>query len=190
MAKISRDELQPCLLDRFIQYKPGGELNSIPKMGVGLDDLKNSVRENLESILSTCHLESILYLHDERIKQEIEKFPTKYSQEEQDQLIYKFSDYENVATSVINYGIPSVAGTLLNGNTKHALMQRIKKAIEIFEPRLSEIKIVEAKKDKNSSEGNFLDLQIECKLWANPVSEYFRIMTRIDLISEKAKIID
>jgi type VI secretion system protein ImpF len=88
--------------------------------------------------------------------------------------------YPEVARSVVNYGMPSFAGTALHSIDPQVTARRIREAIEAFEPRLSKVQVViEGDGDKHDS--MTLSFRIEGELWGQPMAQHVVLHTRIDV---------
>jgi type VI secretion system protein ImpF len=95
-----------------------------------------------------------------------------------------------VQASVLNYGVPSLAGRIRTTDDVIDLAQDIERAIERFEPRVRQIRVRVA--DVNAAEGQALssplELIIEGELWGYPVAEHLRVHTVLDLDAGHAEV--
>lgn len=97
--------------------------------------------------------------------------------------------WPEVAASVLNYGLPSVAG-LGSGNFDPAeAARRLQKAIETFEPRLTRVRVTPefnaARMDMHA-----LKFKVEAQLWGQPVPQHLLLRTQIDVESADVVISD
>lgn len=98
-------------------------------------------------------------------------------------------DYPEVATSVVNYGIPSLAGKVGTGMDLETLEREVKDAICCFEPRLRRHTVrVTAAHDPEAMGHNTLSFEIEAELWAEPLPFKLWLRTLIDLDDATATV--
>jgi type VI secretion system protein ImpF len=94
------------------------------------------------------------------------------------------SEYPEVATSVLNYGIPDLAGQSLSGVDVDSLERLVKQAVVAYEPRILRSSVrVDAIVDSAHMSHNALTLQIAGDLWAQPVPVDVVLRTEFDLES-------
>jgi len=87
--------------------------------------------------------------------------------------------YPHVARSVVNFGMPSFAGTALHSIDPQATANRIREAIETFEPRLGKVQVIPETDEHRDA--MTLSFRIEGELWGQPVSQHVVLQTRIDV---------
>lgn len=97
-----------------------------------------------------------------------------------------------VQASVVNYGIPAVAGRVRTHDDLAELAGRIEQAIERHEPRLRRVRVRpgEATGSDLGALGRPIDLIIEGELWGYPVSEHLLVRTILDLDAGRIEILD
>jgi type VI secretion system protein ImpF len=95
--------------------------------------------------------------------------------------------YPEVARSVLNYGMPSFAGTALHSIDPQATASRIREAIETFEPRLGKVQVI-AETDDERRDAMTLSFRIEGELWGQPMSQHVVLQTRIDVETGDVRI--
>ena len=155
MADLTqKDRLQPSLLDRLTDSEPDRKQESRDARVISPSRLRDCVRRDLAWLFNTTHLQSM---------QELD-------------------DYPAVARSVINYGMPDMAGRTTSGINTTLLEQSIRRAILDFEPRLVartlRVKLVVEEKQMNH---NAMSFDIEAELWAQPLPLRLFFRTEIDL---------
>ncbi len=92
------------------------------------------------------------------------------------------SRYPEVERSVINYGMPTLAGRQMSSIDPEQTAERIARAISTFEPRLSKVRVIP--EQRQYGEENFaVAFQVEAELWGQPVSQHLVLRTSIDLNS-------
>jgi type VI secretion system protein ImpF len=94
-----------------------------------------------------------------------------------------------VACSVLNYGLPSVAG-LGSGNFDPAeAAKRLQSAIETFEPRLTNIRVT-PEFNASRMDMHALKFKVEAQLWGQPTPQRLLLRTQIDVESADVIITD
>lgn len=92
------------------------------------------------------------------------------------------SRYPEVERSVLNYGMPTLAGRQMSSIDPARTAERIARAITAFEPRLSKVRVLA--ENRTYGEENFaVAFQVEADLWGQPVSQHLVLRTSIDLES-------
>ena len=92
------------------------------------------------------------------------------------------SRYPEVERSVLNYGMPTLAGRQMSSIDPQITAERIARAIATFEPRLSKVRVVPESRDYGD-ESFAVSFQVEAELWGQPVSQHLVLRTSIDLNS-------
>ncbi|UXY14576.1 type VI secretion system baseplate subunit TssE [Chitiniphilus purpureus] len=113
MSQLRRQPLtQPSILDRLLDDAP--ENQQARQSYAELNDFKGALARDLEALLNTRIVE-----HEELM-----------------------APYPLSANSVINFGIPDLSGlSLLNPDDRELLRERVRRAIEHHEPRLTRVRI-------------------------------------------------
>jgi type VI secretion system protein ImpF len=164
MAELTQKErLQPSLLDRLTDNEPEQQQESRDKRILSPSRLRESVRRDLTWLFNTPNLNTVT---------DLEPFPL-------------------VAQSVVNYGMPSLAGRTTSGIDVGEMERLLRQAIWSFEPRLirSSIK-VRLVADVDQMSHNALSFYIEAELWAQPIPLRLFLKTEIDLEAGAANVID
>ena len=92
--------------------------------------------------------------------------------------------YPFAARSVINYGLPALAGGTARSLEINDLEQSLRQAIIDFEPRLLRHSLrVRAELTEERMSHNALTFEIEGSLWAQPLPLQLYLKTEIDLES-------
>ena len=155
------DRIKPSLLDRLTDDEPG-ELRDPPhKRFATTKQLRESVVRDLGWLLNCVRLATV---------QELGAHPY-------------------AAKSVLNFGLPDLAGRTASGIDIPELEQQLRQAILDFEPRLLpssvEVSVVQA---PESTAHNNMQLVIEAKLFAHPVPLAVWLRTEIDLENGEVNI--
>jgi type VI secretion system protein ImpF len=164
MAELTQKErLQPSLLDRLTDNEPEERQESRDKRILSPSKLRESVRRDLTWLFNTPNLATVL---------DLEKFP-------------------RVAESVVNYGLPSLAGRTTSSVDVPEMERLFRQAIWTFEPRLNKNSIrVRLVADQALMSHNALSFYIEAELWAQPIPLRLFLKTEIDLESGTANVVD
>ena len=164
MAELTaKERLQPSLLDRLTDNEPDERQESREKRILSPSRLRESVRRDLTWLFNTPNLATV---------EDLDNYPA-------------------VAQSVVNYGLPSLAGRTSSGLDVPELERLLRQAIWSFEPRLirSSIK-VRLTADRNDMSQNALAFFIEAELWAQPIPLRLFFKTEIDLEAGAATVVD
>lgn len=155
MAELSLEErLQPSLLDRLTDDEPDKQQESRERRVLSLRKLRDCVTRDLAWLLNTTSLSAVQSLDD---------FPL-------------------AAESVINYGLPELAGHTVSAVDLVAIERIIKQAIWDFEPRILRKSVkVRVVTDEQKMNHNAMVMEIEGELWAQPVPIHLYLKTEMDL---------
>jgi type VI secretion system protein ImpF len=158
-----QDRLQPSLLDRLTDDEPQEKQESRDKRVMSLRKLREAVIRDLTWLLNTSDFTSAEDL----------------------------SDYPEVASSVINYGMPALAGATVSSVNLTVVERILKQSIINFEPRILakslKVRIVIAENEMNH---NAMSFDIEGELWAQPVPLRLLLKTQIDLETGSVTVIE
>ena len=164
MAELTpKERLQPSLLDRLTDYDPERATESRDERVLSPARLRECVRRDLAWLLNATHLQGL---------QSLEEYPL-------------------VAHSVLNFGIPDLAGRTASSLATAELEQMIRQAILDFEPRLDRNSVsVRLVMDKDKMSHNALSFDVEAELWAQPLPLHLFLRTAVDLESGKVEVTD
>jgi type VI secretion system protein ImpF len=164
MADLTqKDRLQPSLLDRLTDHDPERKQESRDARVLSPSRLRDCVRRDLIWLLNTTHLKAL---------QDLDEHP-------------------QVARSVLNYGMPDLAGRTTSSINTTVLEQAIRKAILDFEPRLVARSLrVRLFVDEKQMNHNAMSFDIEAELWAQPLPLRLFLRTSVDLESGSIDVID
>ena len=153
MAELApRERLQPSLLDRLTDDEPDNAVESRERRVLSLRTLREGVLRDLGWLLNTTNLLSLTTT----------------------------ALLPHLADSVLNYGVPGLAGSAVANLDIGALERAIRQAIWDFEPRL--VRSTVSVKALSASVGqNKVDFEIEADLWAQPYPERLYLKTELDL---------
>ena len=105
----SRERLQPSLLDRLTDDAPERRRETLDQQTLSMQQLRRAVLRDLAWLLNTTNLGAV-----------------------QDLTLYP-----EVRTSVLNYGVPDLAGKTLTMRVIQGRAREIRDAIRAFEPRMN-----------------------------------------------------
>jgi type VI secretion system protein ImpF len=155
MAELMPQErLQPSLLDRLTDLEPAQREESREQRVITAARLREYVTRDIAWLLNCTR---------------------QWSGEE-------LAGYAHVHHSVLNFGIPDLAGTALSDIDAVGLQNRIRSALLDFEPRLIastvqvSVEIDDARMDSRS-----LRFVIEADMWAQPMPLALYLRTDVDL---------
>lgn len=162
MAELTQKErLQPSLLDRLTDETPM-ELSESREMRVlSLQRLRECVLRDLAWLLNTENLEGAVDL----------------------------DDHAEVRSSVVNFGIPTIAGVTASGIEFKKLERQVKVAVICFEPRILKDSLeVKAIHSFDLMSRKTVVFEINGELWAQPVPIKMYLRTELDLETGKVSI--
>ena len=157
MAELTPSErLQPSLLERLTDHYPDQLRESREQKVISTRQLREHVVRDLGHLLNTVHLASARDL----------------------------ANYPEIERSVLNFGIPDLAGVAIAGADIEQMQRSIRRAIESFEPRIDRKTLrVIAQADGASADRHALTFAIEGEMWADPVPVNLYLKTEMDLES-------
>jgi len=158
-----KERLQPSLLDRLTDDEPDQMQESREKRVLSPRQLRRSVVRDLEWLLNTTDLASVQDL----------------------------SAHPQVIDSVLNYGMPDLAGKNVSGLDAVALERNLRAAILRFEPRILPHTLrIRAEIDEERMSHNAVLFDIEGDLWGQPMPQQLYLKTEVDLESGLFQVSD
>jgi type VI secretion system protein ImpF len=165
MAELTaRDRLQPSLLDRLTDLEPEVKQEPRERRVLSMRALRQSVQRDLAWLLNANGLGSV---------QDLSRYPY-------------------VATSVINFGFPDIAGKTASGMNTAELERLIRDAIWAFEPRIlhDSVRVSSVQAEETTARHNTVSFIVEGDLWAQPYPERLYFRTELDLEAGEIRVID
>ena len=166
MAELAPwDRLQPSLLDRLADDEPDRAKESREHRVLSMRRLRAGVLRDLSWLLNATNLTA--------------------AQPEVD-------DHPLVACSVVNFGLPDIAGRSASGFRLADLERNIRQAIWDFEPRIMRASVV-VRAIASTVQGhshNVISFEVEGDLWALPYPERLFLKTELDLENGSVQIIE
>jgi type VI secretion system protein ImpF len=157
---LSRDRLYPSLLDRLVDDEPGKATEGRENRANTLQKLRDNVLRDLNWLFNAT--QSSIDLDDDPV----------------------------LVGSVINYGMPPLAGRPASQYELPELSRVLREVIMRFEPRIIAHTLkVTAERSKADSH-NVLGFRIEGQLWSQPVPLEIYMRTEIDLESGMTQVVE
>ena len=154
MAELTPSErLQPSLLDRLTDDEPAKNQEPRKSRVLSIQRLRESVLRDVAWLLNSANLP----------EDDLEK------------------NYPQVARSVVNYGLPDLAGLTASGINVAELEQIVRQALWDFEPRIIRHTLKVRARAEGEMSHNALVFEIEGELWAQPIPLEMLLKTEIDL---------
>ena len=159
-----RDRLQPALLDRVTDDAPMSKVETEDRRVMSKAALRQAVIRDLGWLFNAT----------------------------QPLLAREAAEHPSAAMSVLNYGLPALAGELASKIDVAQLERLIRKAIVDFEPRIVaesvSVRAIEA--DDVLATHNVIEFEIRGLLWAQPVPLEMLLRTQLDLEAGKVEVRD
>lgn len=155
-----KEKLQPSLLDRLTDTRPDVRLSTAGVRVLTVDELRDSVRRDLAALFNATALE----------------------------VVEDLSDYPNVQSSTLNFGIPDLSGRTASGLQPEELEQALTRAIHQFEPRLMADTVKVSGEVNDGKSHNTMLASIEAELWAQPLPQKLLLRTELDLENGEVKL--
>jgi type VI secretion system protein ImpF len=99
------------------------------------------------------------------------------------------SRYPHVERSVLNFGMPSLAGRSATSIDPLQTAAAIEEVIRRFEPRLTRVRVA-PDTERKGADGHQLAFRIEAQLWGQPAPQSLVLRTRIDTDSGDVNVAD
>jgi type VI secretion system protein ImpF len=100
-------------------------------------------------------------------------------------------DFPHARRSVVNYGIPALAGTVLRGLDVERLERLVRDSVRDFEPRIRRDSLrLRALLDDEEHSRNALVFEIEGELWGEPLPMRIYLRTIVDLDDGSARVVE
>jgi type VI secretion system protein ImpF len=157
---LSRDRLYPSLLDRLVDDEPGKATEARENRAASLQRLRENVLRDLNWLFNAT------------------------------QSSIDFEDDPVLVGSVINYGMPPLAGRPASQYDTTELARALREVILRFEPRIVAHTLkVTADRNKGDTH-NVLGFRIEGQLWSQPIPLEIFMRTEIDLESGMTSVVE
>ena len=159
-----RQRLQPSLLDRLSDDDIEQAVEPRGKRVLSMGDLRKAVLRDLGWLLNSTRLGSACDLRGQPLAMH----------------------------SVINFGLPDLAGKTSAGLDREELGRRIRQAIWDFEPRIlrDSLRVVPVAPSGAAISPNQMAFEIHGELWGQPLPERLYLKTELDLEAGEARLFD
>ncbi|QPF75636.1 type VI secretion system baseplate subunit TssE [Roseateles sp. DAIF2] len=163
MNQITRDRLQPALLDRLTDEDPVRREEAEERRVMSKSQLRQAVLRDLSWLFNAV------------------------------QPLGKLAEaHARVGESVLNFGLPALSGQLASKVDVHLLEKSIRQAILHYEPRILpdtlEVRALEA--DSVMDTHNVIEFDIRGHLWSQPVPLEILLRTQMDLEAGQVEVRD
>jgi type VI secretion system protein ImpF len=165
VAELSPQErLQPALLDRLTDDEPDKKVEGPDKRVLNKVQLRQAVLRDLAWLFNTTKLES---------GEDLSSTP-------------------QVQRSVLNFGLPALAGETASALDPTDLERAVREAILAYEPRIlpSSLRVRTIVTESQLDQHNVVSVEIEGFLWAQPVPLELLLRTEVDLETGRVEITD
>lgn len=161
---LSKERLQPSLLDRLSDDDSAATLESRDQRVLSMRGLRKAVLRDLGWLLNTTGLGAVRPLDAHPL----------------------------AAGSVLNFGLPDLAGKTASGLDRLELARRIRQAIWDFEPRVlrDSVQVVALAPGRHGMAPNQVAFEIRGELWGQPLPERLYLKTELDLEIGEIRLID
>ena len=159
-----KDRLQPALLDRLTDHEPSEAREHADTVYVNEKRLRAALLRDLDWLLNATN--AGFDPHDTKLN--------------------------HVRQSVVNYGVPVMAGQIFSEMDWKDIQQGLRKAILAFEPRiLPSTLVVEILPSQDSlNHNNRLQFQIKCHFWSLPYPLELLLKSSLDFESGQVVLAD
>lgn len=162
----ARDRLQPSLLDRLTDLEPHAHHEPRERRVISARSLRDSVQRDIGWLLNASGLGK--------------------------SALADAGHLPHIATSVLNYGLPDLAGSDVSALTAGTLERLIRDALWAFEPRLSResVRVTALGDAKGRAHGHVIRFEIEADMWSQPYPERLFLRTELDLEAGEVRVSD
>jgi type VI secretion system protein ImpF len=158
-----KERLQPSLLDRLTDKEPETNRESRDRRVISENSLRECVIRDLGSLLNTAHFAA---------SEDLE-------------------DYPEVGKSVLNYGIPDLAGVVASSMDVKSIEEKLRESIIRYEPRIiSDTLKIRVEIDGDAANQSAVSFRIDAELWAQPVPLNMFLRTEVDLETGNFSIVE
>ena len=146
------ERLQPSILDRLTDENPEKTSDSQSDRVIDIRRLREIIQRDLAWLLNTGNLDTEL---------DAERYP-------------------NVVRSVVNYGVPDSTGDFANKKRAVAVRDAIRRAVELFEPRLIDGTLSVVGRSEDEKRDSLIVFDIIADMWAEPVPAELYLRSQFD----------
>lgn len=167
----SKDRLQPSLLDRLTDHHPDQLRESADERVLTRQALRAAVLRDLGWLFNCTRPQP--EPASGRIKE-----------------LELWARFDHARNSVLNYGLPALAGTTKSTLNRAAMERVIKEAISLFEPRIDAKTLAVEIKVGSKAQYNALALTIRGSMWSQPTPLELFVTADVDLETGNTRMRD
>jgi len=159
-----RNRLQPALLDRLTDDDPGSNAHEPEHRVMSKAALRQAVLRDLSALFNAVQPRAA-----------------------------DLGGYPRLADSVLNFGLPALAGELVSQLDVRLLESAIRQAIERFEPRILADETLQVRAVEGGGvldTHNVIEFEIQGRLWSQPVPLEILLRTQLDLEAGQVEVRD
>ena len=163
VGRAPHERLQPSLLDRLRDEAPDQRTESRERRVLTMAQLRACVLRDVRWLLNASALGTV---------QDLEAYP-------------------EVRRSVVNYGMPDLAGRVISDLDGPSLEKELKRLIQDFEPRINrktlKVNVIIARDESSYRAVRF---EIQGELWTEAAQMYLYLKTEVDLETGAIRVSD
>lgn len=159
MAKINKKKkLRSSILDRLIDDEPHQQVEAERSRHQQLQQLRNSVRRDVENLLNTRY-----------------------------RLVAPGTEFDELKHSLLNYGLPDLATVnIIDTEKKQAFIRGLETILRQFEPRFKSVTIRHL--DNQDATDHTLRFRIDATLYADPAPEVVIFDSTLEPVSRTVNV--
>lgn len=154
------DRLQPSLLDRLTDARPGEALDRREDVAIDVSRLRRILHRDISWLLNASNCESRI----------------------------DGAAFPQAAASVINFGVREVAGAVSGQARAQQIRGAIQQAIARFEPRLRPGSVEVVLRDPGAEGASVLAFDIHADIWAQPVPIQLYLRTQVNMATGRLTV--
>lgn len=150
---LPQERLIPFLLDRLTDDEPQNKAEGRERRVVSMKQYRRAILRDLEWLLNA------------------RSHPVKDG----------LAQYPEIGKSVLNFGMPDIAGSTESRLRPHEVEQMVRSAITAYEPRVIRGTLTVQAVGAETTRGSVIAIEIRAQLWAQPIPESLYVKTEVDL---------
>jgi len=177
---------------RLTLFAPGGmvplsQLKALPVQGTALQNLGTVVARNVVNTGSESAERRTISMR--RLRDYVCRDLSALLNCANLDAIEDLDSYPQIQSSVVNFGMPSLAGRAARAADPLRIAAAIELAIQRFEPRLSEVRVT-PEMGEEGNETHVLAFRIDAQLWGQVAPQQLVLRTSIDVDSGNVSLAD
>ncbi len=185
-----RDKLQPSLLDRLTDDAMLFQSNLTDEHTSEQESTAQVKDQKLHSSLKKAESKTRLTVNARNLREFIKRDLAALLNTGNLEDVVDLDAFPHVAQSVLNYGIPDLAGVLVANTDVYSLQKKVQNIIITYEPRIlaKSLNVKIYKTDAMSKTA--LRFVIECDIWGQTSPEHLYLNSELDLETGMFKLCD